>query len=157
VGCPHWRPEPGIDQLDEALPCWIFSIELEAVEPELRGVQQVEGGIGHPFVVRCAVDPEVVLTTVQPWERITRAIELREVEFVIGGEKIAVFDLRIKHVVAKSWWWCDGVIAHGIMVGWHGVAGQGGERWCAGADAICVVFEVEQGQVQGLLLLSLRG
>jgi hypothetical protein len=58
------------------------------VEPELGVIQEVERGVGHPLVLRCASYSEVPRTHVQPWQGIAGVIVLRELQFVGSGQEV---------------------------------------------------------------------
>jgi hypothetical protein len=50
----------------------------------------MEGGIGHPPVLRRALHVKVSLTDIEPWQGVTRAIELRELQFVHRRDEVVV-------------------------------------------------------------------
>jgi hypothetical protein len=58
------------------------------VEPQLRVFQQMKGGVGHPLVLRCASDPEVPLTPINPQERVIDTVLLWKVQLVSRGHEI---------------------------------------------------------------------
>jgi hypothetical protein len=49
---------------------------------------------------------KIVLTTVQPWERIAGTIKLRKVEFVVSWKEVVVvlIVLLSKMAMVRRWW-----------------------------------------------------
>jgi hypothetical protein len=82
------RPKSCVGELGEAVPRWLSTVELQMVEPQFGILQQMEGGISHPLVLRCASYAEISLTAIKPWQGITRAIKLGEFQFVHHRDEV---------------------------------------------------------------------
>jgi hypothetical protein len=63
-------------------------VQFQTVESQLGILQQMEGGIGHPLVLRRASHPKVSLAAIYPWQGVTHAIELGKLQFVCRGDEV---------------------------------------------------------------------
>jgi hypothetical protein len=75
--------------MHKLLPCRPTAVELHPSEPQLGGVQQVQGRERHTLVLRSLAHVEVALAMVELGKGGAGAVKLRELQLVGGGGEIA--------------------------------------------------------------------
>jgi hypothetical protein len=78
-------PEARVDELDEALPIGLATVELPLVEPELSVLQEVEHCVGDLLVLWRAAQMKKSLTAIEPGEWVPLAVELGKFQLVCGA------------------------------------------------------------------------